>query len=332
MNENNQNTEKRSPFVRLENCGAIISDIDYNSNGRLSYMPYSGVNNSEGKNKVVSTPDPYSAALTYTTWCNDIIAKQLLNIPAELTVEFAKAILGNVDYIINNRLKYEIATAVLTIFNANTRAIMLPYIINPDLELDNYRLFMHTAQGFYIDRLFEKDNFAKDPDDFGYQNRINKYNDDNELNKYCVGVDEAMVKALRIISFLSADISNIYSRYIYNTLQAMDIERFANDSINSLGINRSLVSTDNDLPYVSSILNEAAYNDVKKITEIVELLVNHSYYVFTNLYMSIISKTPKQMQLLVDTTPNRQPAIDGIPYTNPKGLTNNIMFNEYMNN
>jgi hypothetical protein len=209
---------------------------------------------------------------------------------------------------------------------------MLPYIINPDLELDNYRLFMHTAQGFYIDRLFEKDNFAKDPDDFGYQNRINKYNDDNELNKYCVGVDEAMVKALRIISFLSADISNIYSRYIYNTLQAMDIERFANDSINSLGIDRSLVSTDNDLPYVSSILNEAAYNDVKKITEIVELLVNHSYYVFTNLYMSIISKTPKQMQLLVDRTPNQQPAIDGIPYTNPKGLTNNIMFNEYMNN
>ena len=330
MNENNQNTEKRSPFVKLDNCGAIINDIDYNSNGRLSYMPYSGVNDAEGKNKVISTPDAYSAALSYTTWCNDIISKQLLNTPAELTVEFAKAILGNNDYIINNRLKYEIATAVLTVFNANTRAIILPYIINPDLESDNYRLFMHTAQSFYIDHLFEKDKFPKDPDDCPCYNRINRYEDDNEFNKYCVGVDEAMVKSLRIISFLSADISNIYSRYIYNTLPAMDIERFANESINALGIDRSLVSSDNDLPYVSSILNEAAYNDVKKITEIVELLVNHSYYVFTNLYFSIISKTPKQMQILVDKTPNQQPAIDGIPFTNPKGLTNNILFNEYI--
>jgi hypothetical protein len=107
----------------------------------------------------------------------------------------------------------------------------------------------------------------------------------------------------------------------------MDINKFADDSINSLGIDRSLVSTDNDLPYVSSILNEAAYNDVRKITEIVELLVNHSYYVFTNLYMNIISKTPKQM--LEDKSSNQQPAIDGISYTNPKGLANSIMLNEF---
>jgi hypothetical protein len=314
----NENTQKRNPFVKLDNCGAIINDIDYDSNGRLSYMPYSGVNNSEGKNKVISTPDAYSAALTYTTWCNDLISKQLLNMPAELTVEYAKAAISNIDFIISNRLKFEISTAILTVFNANTRGIILPYIIIPDCELANYNLFMHTSQTLYIERLFEKDELSKDPVSI------------NEFNKYCVDPNEVMVKTSRTISFLSADISNIYSRYIYNTLPAMDISKFADDSINSLGIDRSLVSTDNDLPYVSSILNEAAYNDVKKITEIVELLVNHSYYVFTNLYMSIISKTPKQM--LEDKSSNQQPVINGISYTNPKGLTNNIMFNEYMNN
>ena len=328
MNENNQNTNKKNPFVKLDNCGAIINDIDYDSNGRLSYMPYSGVNNTEGKNKVISTPDAYSAALSYTVWCNDLISKQLLNVPAELTVEFAKAAISNIDFIINNRLKFEIATAVLTVFNANTRAIMLPYITNPDQELSSYNLFMHTTQTLYIDRLFEKDDLSNDSGDFPNNNRVKK--DYNELNKYCVGVNEVMVKTSRIISFLSADIANIYSRYIYYTLPAMDINKFADESINSLGIDRSLVSTDNDLPYVSSILNEAAYNDVRKITEIVELLVNHSYYVFTNLYLSIISKIPKQM--LEDKSSNQQPAVEYIPYPNPKGLTNNIMFNEYINN
>jgi hypothetical protein len=258
-------------------------------------------------------------------WCNDIMNKQLLNIPAELTVDFAKSALSNIDFIINNRLKFEVATAILTIFNANTRAIILPYIINPDLELSDYNLFMRTAQSLYIDRIFDKDDLAKDTGDFPYNNRVKE--DDNELNRYCVDVNEVAVKSSRIISFLSADIANIYSRYIYSTLSAMDINKFADDSINSLGIDRSLVSTDNDLPYVSSILNEAAYNDVRKITEIVELLVNHSYYVFTNLYMNIISKTPKQM--LEDKSSNQQPAIDGISYTNPKGLANSIMLNEF---
>jgi hypothetical protein len=43
--------------------------------------------------------------------------------------------------------------------------------------------------------------------------------------------------------------------------------------------------------------------------------------------MNIISKTPKQM--LEDKSSNQQPAIDGISYTNPKGLANTIMLNEF---
>lgn len=333
MNEDNQNTEKRNPFVKLDKCGAIINDIDYDSNGRLSYMPYSGVNNLEGKNKVVSTPDAYTAALSYTTWCNDVISKQIFNTPAELSVEYAKTTLSNIDYIINSRLKFEIATAILTIFNANTRAIVLPYIIDHDSELINYNSFMLTSRQLLVEKLFDKDNFSNNSAKYYDYNDNYDYNHNyknNEFDNYCVGVNEVVVKSSRIISFLSADIANIYSRYIYNILPAMDITKFANDSIESLGIDRSLVSNDNDLPYVSSILNEAAYSDLMKITEIVELLVNHSYYVFTNLYMSIISKIPKQM--LEDKSSNQQPAIDTNPYTNSKGLTNNMMFNEYMNN
>ena len=327
MNEDNQNSDKRNPFVKLDKCGAIINDIDYDSNGRLSYMPYSGVDNTEGKNKVVSTPDAYTAALSYTTWCNDVISKQIFNTPAELSVEYAKTTLSNIDYIINSRFKFEIATAILTIFNANTRAMVLPYIIDSDSELINYNSFMLASQHLLVENLFDKDNLPKDS--AKYYDYNSKYKN-NEFDKYCVGVNEVVVKSSRIISFLSADIANIYSKYIYDILPAIDITKFANDSIDSLGIDRSLVSNDNDLPYVSSILNEAAYSDLMKITEIVELLVNHSYYVFTNLYMSIISRTPKQM--LEDKSPNQQPAIDTNPHTNSKSLMNNIMFNEYMNN
>jgi hypothetical protein len=314
MSNKEHNPNAKSPFVKLEYCNAIVNDLDYDSNGRLTYMPYNGVDcPKDCNNKVISTPDPATIALNYTNWCENAINGSIFNFKNHLKSDFADSALSNIEYIITNRLRYEIATAAITVLNASTRALMLTYIIDYEAERRRYEVLCNELWYFHFNNLFHKDKF----DERGVPIP------DELVHEYISEADDVIAKSCRIISFMSADIANIISRYIYDSMNNLDITRFATESIDTLGLERDMVSKDNDYPYVTSILNESAYNDCNKIIELVELLVNHAYYVFCKYHKEISSKFPK---LIEDKSETPQ-----ITQTEPDNSNlNKINFGDYI--
>ena len=116
----NEQKEKKAedPFIRLDRCQAIVNDLDYDSNGRLTYMPFNGVDCEQGKdNKIISTPDAYSTALAYTDWCVKAINTAIFNINPNVQEGFARVALSNIDYILTERLSQEVGTAIITVFD-----------------------------------------------------------------------------------------------------------------------------------------------------------------------------------------------------------------------
>ena len=297
----------KDPFVRLDKCGAIINHIDYDSNGRLTYMPYNGIDCPEGKNnKIISSPDAHSIALAYTEWCYTVINNKLFEISANTKEGFVKDALANIDFILTNRLKSEIVTAGITICNAGFRSLVGPYILEPTRDNIAFNRFSTDLQYLSFNNLFMKDVY----DNRGCLTPQMK----NDL-EYAVDPNDVLVKSSRIASYIAADLANIYDKYILETLNNMDIYRFANESIESLGLTRDIVSVNNDYPYTSSVLNEAANNDVGKIIELVEMLVNHAFYVFYGYYKDIRKKYPQQQ---IEDNSSATP--DKIIYVNPKRI------------
>jgi hypothetical protein len=275
-------TVKKSPFVNLDRCGAIVNDMDYDSEGRLTYMPYNGINSNN--NKVISTPDAYNIALEYSKWCTDAI-NNVLHIPHEYSVEFVKDMIGNIDYTLTHRLRYELAIAAMTIFNSGTRSEIIKYVTDTEKEKQLYYDMNCSIQNLNSTSMFIKDEYMSP-----------RVNPSNGFDQYCcVDRNSVMVKSSRTIAYIITDIANIFNRYIYNVLFIMDITAYTNDSINKLGLERSMVSTNNDLPYVNALLCESSNADLGKIAELVEMLVHHAYYIFCNYYKSLTSDIPKPL-------------------------------------
>lgn len=287
MSNQQKEHKAQDPFIRLDYCNAIVNDLDYDSNGRLTYMPYNGVYCSDDQNnKVISTPDPATTALNYTNWCENAINGTLLNLENHVITDFADSALLNIDYIISNRLRYEIGTAAVTVINGGTRALMLTYIIDHEIENDRYRMLCNELRLLRLNNIFKRDKFDNKgvpiPDDF--------------VIEYISDPDEVVTKSCRIISYMAADLANVITRYIYDSMTNIDITKFTSESIETLGLTREMVNKENDYPYVTSILNESAYNDCNKIVELIELLVNHAYYVFCKYQKEISSKFPKLIE------------------------------------
>ena len=295
MNEVVVNEQKKSkaknPFVRLDKCQAIINDLDYDSNGRLTYMPYNGVYCEPGAtNKVISTPDSYSVALTYTDWCVKIINSKLFNFAEDIKRGFIDSALSNIDYILTDRLKFETANAIHTIFSTGTKALMDPYIINQETASKNYQCMYLEIMSLHFGNMFFKDSYDN--------------NNRNNSNYYALEPDDVAIKTSRIISFAAADISHMFSSYIYREMSNLDISRFVSDQIASIDLDRSIVSPDTDYPYATSVLNESAHNDLIRIIELVEMLVNHAFYIFCQYYKNFSSNSPKMLEVKKDPDHN----------------------------
>ena len=276
-----ETVKKRNPFISLERCGAIINDMDYDTEGRLTYMPYNGIDSKN--NKVISTPDAYNIALEYSKWCTDAI-NNVLHIPHEYSVEFVKDMIGNIDYTLTSRLKNEIAIAFMTIFNSGTRSEIIKYVTDPEKERLLYSDMTYAIHGVNPTSIFIKDEYMSP-----------RVNPSNGLDQYCVDPNSVALKSSRAITYIITDIANILNKYIYYVLFIMDVNAYTNDSINKLGLERSMVNPNNDLPYVNALLCESSNADLGKIAELVEMLVHHAYYIFYNYYMSLTSDIPKPL-------------------------------------
>ena len=293
----NEQKEKKAkdPFIRLDKCQTIINELDYDSNGRLTYMPYNGVYcEPDATNKVISTPDASSVALAYTDYCVRIINATIFNFAEDIKRGFFNAALSNIDYILTDRLKFETANMIHTIFSAGTRALMKPYIINPEIEDRAYNVVYHDYELLHFSNMFYKDIYENE----SLSNNVPR------LNDYAVDPNDVILKTGRIIPFIAADISHSFTRYIYMAMPNFDVNRFVSDQIASIGLDRSVVSTDTDYPYAASVLNESAHNDLVKIVELIEMLVNHAFYVFCRYHKDFLSYSPKMLAVKQAPNPN----------------------------
>ena len=288
MSNEKQEHKARDPFVRLNDCRAIVNNLDYDTDGRLTYTPYNGVYGDTNKdNRVVNTPDPQSAAIEYNKFCVFAINTAIANLDNEIKRQFNDITIANIDNILTDRLKYEVATAAATIFNVGTRAMILPYIIDPGMEAHRYNRLYHEFTYMNFNNIFGKEVYDGDRIAFAYE-----INPNHEQEYVTSNPELSVVKSSRIISFLAGDIANKFTSYIYDVLPLMDVEKFTTDSIGTLGIDRSMISKDTDYPYTSSILNEQASKDTSKIIELIELLINHAYYIFAQCQKDIAEKSP----------------------------------------
>ena len=276
-----ETVKKRNPFISLERCGAIINDMDYDTEGRLTYMPYNGIDSKN--NKVISTPDAYNIVLEYSKWCTDLINNEL-NIPHENSIEFVKDMIGNIDYALTSRLKYEICIAFMTIFNNGTRSEIIKYVTDPEKEKLLYSDMTYAIHGININTIFIKDEYMSP-----------RVHPSNGVDKYCVDLNSVALKSSKVITYIITDIANILNKYIYYVLFIMDVNAYTNDSINKLGLERSMVNPNNDLPYVNALLCESSNADLGKIAELVEMLVHHAFYIFSDYYMTLTSEIPKPL-------------------------------------
>ena len=287
MSNEKQEHKARDPFVRLDDCRAIINNLDYNTDGRLTYAPYNGVYGDTNKdNRIVNTPDPQSAAIEYNKFCVYAINSAIANIDNEIKRQFNDITIANIDNILTDRLKYEIATAAATIFNVGTRAMILPYVIDHAMEAYRYNRLYHEFTYIGLNDIFGKEVFNGVRTDFTYENNPN-----HEHEYVTSNPEQSVVKSSRIISFLAGEIANMFTGYIYDVLAFMDVEKFTINSIEELGLDRSMISRDTDYPYTSSVLNEQASKDTRKIIELIELLINHAYYIFAQCQKEIAEKS-----------------------------------------
>ena len=287
MSNEKQEHKARDPFVRLNDCRAIVNNLDYDTDGRLTYMPYHSVyGNPDKDNRVVNTPDPQSAAIEYNKFCVYAINTAIANLDNEIKRQFNDITIANIDNILTDRLKYEIATAAATIFNVGTRAMILPYIIDPGMEAHRYNRLYHEFTYMNLNNVFVKEVYNGDRVDFSYDTNPNYKQEYVTSN-----AESSVVKSSRIISFLAGEIANMFTSYIYDVLAFMDVEKFTINSIEELGLDRSMISRDTDYPYTSSVLNEQASKDTRKIIELIELLINHAYYIFTQCQKDIAEKS-----------------------------------------
>jgi hypothetical protein len=262
--------------------GAEISNKDFKGNGRLIYMPYSGIpfrndNPEKNYNGIFNSPDEYdiglqsnSELLLKNEYCvnNDnmyLIAKYNYNLSDSLT----------------NRFISEFSSNSMTIFVSGLGAITKKYFYTEDIYRENLSAISNMIKScsryyFSLNRLFIKDNDI----------------DNNKLEniEYILNRDE-MINRIHIISNdILAGVIDSYSSYIDRFMYQADIDTFAKDEIAQLDINLDSVSTDAYYPYINSILHEQANLDMRKIREILDFSLFHNWYLFTSHYYSPSNK------------------------------------------
>ena len=66
------------------------------------------------------------------------VIDNIVHVPHENSAEFIKDIIGNIDYALTSRLKYEICIAFMTIFNSGTRSEIIKYVTDTEKEKQLY--------------------------------------------------------------------------------------------------------------------------------------------------------------------------------------------------
>ena len=298
-----QKKKAKDPFIYFDRCGAIIKDMDYNEVGRLTYMPYKGIDNGNetNPNKVINAPDEFTEALAYNTVGFVAINNPMIDLNNDLKIGSINNAIDNAMYILEHKINSEIATHCMTVFNSGLRSVYYPFITEDQRYVDHNITdhFVRDCGYLRFIGIFERDVYEKN---------CRAHVPDNR--EPITDINEIAVKAQRITSEFIADIAKFYDRAILEVLNILDIHRFAEAALTNMGLDRSQVSEDNDYAYCSSVLHERASYDLAKIAELVQLTINHAYYEFCKSYMAYSSYYPKKE--LVDNNLQKS-----LPYGNP---------------
>ena len=272
-----------NPFIVCSELGAKISNKEFMGNGRLIYMPYSGIpfkndNPEKNYNGIFNSPDEYDIGLQSNS---DLLLKNNYGVKNNDNIYLIAKYNYNLSDSLTNRFISEFSSNAMTIFVSGLGAITKKYFYTEEIYRENLSAISNMIKScsryyFSLNKLFIKNNDIAD-------NKL-------ENIEYILDRDE-MINRIHIISNdILAGVIDSYSSYIDRFMYQADIDMFAKDEIAQLDIDLDSVSTHAYYPYINSILHEQAYLDMKKIREILDFTLFHNWYLFTSHYYSPSNK------------------------------------------